>query len=275
MNAPKQPAPELKEPVSGKQRGDYTGQFTEEIDNSEEIRAIENDPTQFPNSTRIYIKGKIHPDLKVPLREIRLSDTEHSDGTIEKNDPIRVYDCSGPWGDPEFEGDVTQGLPALRRQWILDRGDVEEYPGRDVKPEDNGYLSEAHADKYNSLKNPKNKLKEYPGLKRKPLRAKGSQAKGADWHPVTQKWYADQGIITPEMEYIAIRENLGREEEFKTIADKYPNLKDLPPEASDRIRQLCTPPDGYEMPRPSEIDPAKQVPRNRWSTSIPVRLGER
>ena len=127
MNAPKQPAPELTAPSSGKQRGDYTGQFTEEIDNSDEIRAIENDPTQFPNSTRVYINGQIHPDLKVPLREIRLSDTEHSDGTIEKNDPVHVYDCSGPWGDPEFKGDVTQGLPALRRQWILDRDDTEEY----------------------------------------------------------------------------------------------------------------------------------------------------
>ena len=125
----------------------------------------------------------------------------------------------------------------------------------DVTPEDNGYLSEEHAEKYNSLKNAKNRLKEYPGLKRNPLRAKGSQDDAADWKPVTQKWYADQGIITPEMEYIAIRENLGRTEEFKTIADNYPNLKDLPPEASDRIRQLCTTPDGYEMPRPSEINP--------------------
>ncbi len=285
MNAPKQPTPVLdiiKEneqsnesvPENAKQRGDYTGQFTEEIDNADEIQAIENDPTIFPNSTRIYVPGEIHPDVKVPMREIRLSDTEHSDGRIEKNEPIRVYDCSGPWGDPAFEGDVTQGLPAIRRQWILDRGDVEEYSGRDIKPEDNGYLSDAHSEKYNSLKAAKNRLKEYPGLKRQPLRAKGSSLESSgserdDWHPVTQKWYADQGIITPEMEYIAIRENLGRTEEFKAIADKYPRLEDLPPEASDRIKQLCSTPDGYEMPRPSEIDPSQQVPRNRMEHQHP------
>jgi len=272
MNAPKQPTPEISELEKAKQlgaqRGDYTGQFTEEIDNADEIRAIENDPTLFPNSTRIYVQGEIYPEVKVPLREIRLSDTEHSDGTVEKNEPVRVYDCAGPWGDPDFKGDVTKGLPALRQQWIQDRGDVEEYSGRDVKPEDNGYLSEAHADKYNSLKNPKNKLKEYPGLKRQPLRAKGS-AEGTDWHPVTQKWYADQGIITPEMEYIAIRENLGRKEEFQTIADKYPNLKDLPPEASDRIKQLCTTPERRRSILPNKF------PEIEWSTSIPVRLGER
>ena len=165
MNAPKQPTPETGDLGKTKQRGDYIGQFTQDIDNADEIRAIENDPTQFPNSTRIYVQGEIHPDVKVPLREIRLSDTEHPNGTIEKNDPVRVYDCSGPWGDPEFKGEVTKGLPAIRRQWILDRNDVEEYSGRDIKPEDNGYLSEAHADKYNSLKNAKNRLKQYPGLK--------------------------------------------------------------------------------------------------------------
>ena len=269
MNVPNQSVPTAEMLKNTKQREDFTGQFTQDIDNTDEIRAIENDPTQFPNSTRIYIDGEIHPDVKVPLREIRVSDTEHSDGTVEKNDPVRVYDCSGPWGDPDFDGDVTQGLPALRAQWILDRGDVEEYSGRDVKPQDNGYLSEEHSEKYNSLKNAKNRLKEYPGLKRKPLRAKGSQTESTDWHPVTQKWYADQGIITPEMEYIAIRENLGRKEEFKAIADKYPNLKDLPPEASDRIKQLCSTPEGYEMPRPSEIDPSQQVPRNRMEHQHP------
>ena len=271
MNAPKTPtAPSANAtPASnGKQRSDYTGQFTEDVDNAEEIRAIENDPTLFPNSTRIYVPGEIHPDIKVPMREIRVSDTEHADGTIEKNEPVRVYDCSGPWGDPEFAGDVTQGLPALRGQWIQDRDDVEEYNGRDVKPEDNGYLSEAHSEKYNALKKAKNQLKEYPGLKRKPLRAKGSDQQ-TDWHPVTQKWYADQGIITAEMEYVAIRENLGRQKEYQTIADRYPNLKDLPPEASDRIRQLCSTPEGYEMPRPSEITPQQQVPRNQLNHQHP------
>ncbi|MGE9270805.1 MAG: phosphomethylpyrimidine synthase ThiC, partial [Verrucomicrobiales bacterium] len=201
-------------PENAHQRKDYTGNFIEDLDNSEELAAIEKDPTTFPNSTRVYVQGTLHPEVKVPMREIRLSDTEHPNGRIEPNPPIRVYDCSGPWGDPSFEGDVTQGLPALRRQWILDRQDVEEYEGREITAADNGYLSEAHAEKYNESKSAKNKLKEYPGLKRKPLRASAG-------HPVTQKWYADQGIITPEMEYIAIRENMGRTEEFKTICDRY------------------------------------------------------
>ena len=94
MNVPNQSVPTAEMLRNTKQREDFTGQFTEDIDNTDEIRAIENDPTQFPNSTRIYIDGEIHPDVKVPLREIRVSDTEHSDGTIEKNDPVRVYDLS-------------------------------------------------------------------------------------------------------------------------------------------------------------------------------------
>ncbi|MDA0767987.1 MAG: phosphomethylpyrimidine synthase ThiC [Verrucomicrobia bacterium] len=242
-------------PENSKQRSDYTGNFIEDIDNSEELAALEKDPTIFPNSTRIYVAGALHPEVRVPMREIRLSDTEHPNGKIEKNPPIRVYDCAGPWGDPAFDGDVTRGLPALRRDWILARADVAEYDGREITAADNGYISETHAEKYNESKAAKNKLKEYPGLKRAPLRASAG-------HPVTQKWYADQGIITPEMEYIAIRENMGREKEFKTIHDKYPNLKDLPEDASDRLKQLCTTPDGYEMPRPSDIDPFKQVSRN-------------
>ncbi len=246
-------------PENSTQRQDYTGNFVEDIDNSEELAAIEKDPTIFPNSTRIYVEGEIHPHIRVPMREIRLSDTEHPNGRTEENPPIRVYDCSGPWGDPEFKGSVTEGLPALRRQWILDRGDVEEYDGREITAADNGYLSEKHAEKYNEGKATKNKLKVYPGLKRRPVRASAG-------HPVTQKWYAEQGIITPEMEYIAIRENMGRMEEFKTIHDTYPTLDQLPDDASDQIkafiRQQNSTPEGYEMPRPSEIDPFKQVSRN-------------
>ncbi|MGC6458664.1 MAG: phosphomethylpyrimidine synthase ThiC [Akkermansiaceae bacterium] len=245
-------------PENSKQRSDYTGNFIEDIDNSAELEAIAKDPTIFPNSTRIYVEGKIHENIRVPMREIRLSDTEHQNGVIEKNAPIRVYDCSGPWGDPEFDGDVRNGLPALRRDWILNRQDVEEYDGREVKAMDNGYLSEAHAEKYNENKSAKNKLKEYPGLKRKPLRSTGK--------PVTQKWYADQGVITPEMEFIAIRENMGRLEEFKTIHDRYPSIDEIPEDASEQIkefiRQQNSTPEGYEMPRPSAIDPIKQVSRN-------------
>ncbi|MDF2374610.1 MAG: phosphomethylpyrimidine synthase ThiC [Verrucomicrobiales bacterium] len=166
----------------------------------------------FPNSRRVYIPGSIHGNLKVPLREVDLSETKHPNGRVEVNEPVRIYDTSGPWGDPAFSGVVTEGLPALRREWIQARGDVEEYEGREVKPEDNGYLSDEHASRYNEKKEARNKLKEYPGLKRKPLRASAG-------HPVTQMWYAKQGIITPEMEFIAIRENLGREAAFKAITE--------------------------------------------------------
>jgi phosphomethylpyrimidine synthase len=159
---------------------------------------------QLPASTRVYLEGRIHPDVRVPVREIALSPTKSFSGELEANEPVRVYDCSGPWGDPAFAGTSDEGLPALRAKWIADRKDVAEYDGREVKPQDNGYLSGKHAE-YAS-KAEKNRLVEFPGLKgqrRRPLRASAG-------HPVTQLWYARQGIVTPEMEFIAIRENMGR-----------------------------------------------------------------
>ncbi|MEN9677525.1 MAG: hypothetical protein RIS76_3421 [Verrucomicrobiota bacterium] len=157
---------------------------------------------QLPASSRVYVEGTLHPDIRVPLREIALSPTRGFNGAMEANAPVRVYDCSGPWGDPAFQGTVEEGLPALRRSWILKRGDVAEYDGREVKPQDNGYLSRQHAEYASQAE--RNRLVEFPGLKgqrRRPLRATAG-------HPVTQLWYARQGIITPEMEFIAIRENL-------------------------------------------------------------------
>src|SRR5947208_16240648 len=97
-----------------------------------------------PNSNKIYVPGTIHPDIRVPFREISLAPTKTMSGEIEVNEPVRVYDTSGPWGDPEFHGDVTRGLPPLRAKWIGDRGDVEEYTGRAVQPIDDGWLSEKH-----------------------------------------------------------------------------------------------------------------------------------
>ena len=156
---------------------------------------------QLPNSKRVYVNGTIHPDIRVPFREISQSPTRSLNGETEKNAPVRVYDTSGPWGDPDFDGDVAKGLPAQRDKWIRDRGDVEEYDGRKAKPLDNGYLSNVHAD-HATQRDKANRLTEFPRLGRKPLRASAG-------HPVTQFWYAKQGIITPEMEYIAIRENMG------------------------------------------------------------------
>ena len=83
-----------------------------------------------PGSRRIYVAGTIHPDVRVPMREIALTPTQLLDGRVAANEPVRVYDCSGPWGDPEFFGDVARGLPPLRRPWILARGDVAECDAR-------------------------------------------------------------------------------------------------------------------------------------------------
>src|SRR5437588_10354957 len=95
-----------------------------------------------PNSRKVFVPGQLHPDLHVPFREISLAPTKTMSGEIEVNKPVRVYDTSGPWGDADFRGDVEQGLPALRANWIRERGDVEEIDGRLVRPIDDGYLSE-------------------------------------------------------------------------------------------------------------------------------------
>ena len=131
------------------------------------------------------------------MREIRLSPTKDFQGRMETNEPVRVYDCSGPWGDPEFQGSVEGGLPALRAEWIRSRNDTEEYEGREVLPHDNGFLSKTHA----ASANGHSAFHISHFAFRKPLRASANR-------PVTQLWYARQGVITPEMEFIAIRENL-------------------------------------------------------------------
>jgi phosphomethylpyrimidine synthase len=163
--------------------------------------AISDRGYNFPNSRKIYVAGKLHTDIRVPFREISLAPAKSMHGEIEVNEPVRVYDTSGPWGDPDFHGDVTQGLPALRAKWIRDRRDVEEYEGRVVRPIDDGYLSEKHAASGNGKNGLVRRDLSSPAVAgaRSPVRAKS--------HPVSQLWYARQGIITPEMEFIAIREN--------------------------------------------------------------------
>ena len=152
-----------------------------------------------PNSRRVYVSGKLHPDVRVPFREIAQAPTKTLNDEIRPNEPIRVYDCSGPWGDPELSSDSAHGLSPIRVEWIRRRGDSAEYEGREVKPEDNGYLTRGH-EEFASSAERRNRLEYFRGVKRRPLRA------SAD-HPITQLWYARQGIITPEMEFIAIREN--------------------------------------------------------------------
>ncbi|ADG05119.1 phosphomethylpyrimidine synthase ThiC [Kyrpidia tusciae] len=146
----------------------------------------------FPESRKVYLQGS-RPDLRVPMREIHLSPTDGLSGR-ENNPPLRVYDTSGPYTDPDYVPDVRRGLPPLRRPWILERGDVEEYEGRRVLPQDDGMRPD----------DPRANREVFPGLTRKPLRAKPGRA-------VTQMHYAKQGIITPEMEFVALRENLDPE----------------------------------------------------------------
>lgn len=138
-----------------------------------------------PASSKAYINGEIHPQIRVPMREIALTNGE----------TLTVYDTSGPYTDPNAQIDLTQGIEAIRKDWILERGDVEEYDGRQLKAVDNGYKRENDV--------PAELLAAEQGLRRTPLRAKTGKN-------VTQMHYARQGIITPEMEFIAIRENQRR-----------------------------------------------------------------
>ena len=139
---------------------------------------------EIPGSRKVYHKGRVHPDLRVPARQI---DLHPSAG----EPPVCVYDTSGPYTDPQAKIDIFAGLPRLRADWITARGDIEEYEGRDIKPEDNG------------LKEEMSPVTRFP-VAHRPMRAKAGQT-------VTQLAYARAGIITPEMEFIAIRENEGRE----------------------------------------------------------------
>lgn len=140
------------------------------------------------------------------MREIELSDSLFPDGSTQKNEPVRVYDCSGPWGDPSVKCTVESGIPRLREAWIAQRGDVARTEG--------GALKAASAAS-----------------------------------PPTQRAYALRGIVTPEMEFVAIRENMGREEAFRAVYDRFPHEKTRPQEAQQLLDEL-----GTGMPRPSELE---------------------
>jgi phosphomethylpyrimidine synthase len=183
----------------GGSRTSFNKMTSKKSGNSNSADSVNSVEKPLPNSRKVYVAGKLHVDLRVPFREIELAPTKSMDGRIEVNEPVRVYDTSGPWGDVDQHVDVTQGLPALRAKWIRERGDVEEIEGRKVKPIDDGYLSEKHAASRNG--NGNSPFNRQSGSD--PLRAKPGK-------PVTQLWYARQGIITPEMEFIAIREDGGQ-----------------------------------------------------------------
>ncbi|HZG27074.1 MAG TPA: phosphomethylpyrimidine synthase ThiC [Ensifer sp.] len=136
-----------------------------------------------PASQKVFHAGDIHPCVQVPMREISVHPTAGEP-------PVTVYDSSGPYTDPAQVIDIEKGLPRLRETWIAARSDTETYEGRVVKPEDNGFAQGERL------------TPQFPNLP-KPRRAAGGKA-------VTQMAYARAGIITPEMEFVAIRENMGR-----------------------------------------------------------------
>ncbi len=145
-----------------------------------------------PGSKKTYVQGS-REDLRVPMREIALTASAVRHGEEFGNAPVRVYDSSGPYTDVDYQADARRGLPALRSAWIEERGDAERYEGRETRPEDNGYSSDEKAAQRGA--------ELFPNLVRQPLRAK----RGCN---VTQLHYARQGIVTPEMEYVAIREGM-------------------------------------------------------------------
>jgi len=146
-----------------------------------------------PASRKVYVNGELYPDLRVPVREIDLHPSANEEA-------VAVYDTTGPYTDPDITIDVEKGLSRTRTEWVKDRGGVEVYEGRHVKPEDNGGANGKHL------------AREFP-VRHEPIR-------GLEGHAVTQLEHARAGTITREMEFIAIRENLGRKKMLEQAQER-------------------------------------------------------
>ena len=144
----------------------------------------------FPSSRKVYLPGS-RADIQVPMREITLTPTAGRGGVPTDNEPLRVYDTSGPYTDPGQPTDIRLGLPAVRRDWVTGRGDVEEVEGRVIRANDNGLKPG----------DPRANMAVFPALARRPLRALPGRT-------VTQMHYARRGVVTPEMEFVGIREGV-------------------------------------------------------------------
>ena len=188
------------------------------------LGSIQDQPSH--KSTRVYVQDK---RVQVPMRQIKLHPTRLVSGKLEHNQPVNVYDTSGQWGDPDYRGTVECGLPSLRLDWILKRSDVEEYAGQTVLPENNGHHSGQQVG-HGDQKHP-------DGQKRKTLRGKS--------HPVTQLWYARRGVVTPEMEFVAIRENQGLDE----LCEKFGNAEN----PQSLFMQHCG--EGFGTKSPRKVTP--------------------
>ena len=189
-----------------------------------ELTRLTREP--LPASRKIYVEGS-QPGVRVPMREVSLTNGE----------AVTLYDCSGPYSDPTVEIDVTRGLPPVREAAILARGDTESYPGRSIQAVDDGLKpDERHDERMAALR------QAAAALQRTPRRAKSGQN-------VTQMHYARQGIITPEMEYVAIRENQRRLE----LADGVGDWRTAYQQDAERETRLRGNPMGAMIPR--EITP--------------------
>jgi len=186
-----------KSKSNGNSNGNRHGATDEKVE-------ISTDPIS-PNSKKVYVNGTLHPDIKVPFREISLSPSttvsgngngngHHKENKESDESSILVYDTSGPYTDPETKIDIREGLQPIRLPWITGREDVEYYDARTIMPKDDGYRDG---------ENPN--TERFPKTRVQVLRAKLGQN-------VTQMHYAKRGIITPEMEFIAIRENQKRKQ---------------------------------------------------------------
>ncbi|MBI2251080.1 MAG: phosphomethylpyrimidine synthase ThiC, partial [Brevundimonas diminuta] len=143
---------------------------------------------------KVYVAGELFPDIRVPFREVAVHPSANEP-------PVTMYDSSGPYTDPSVTIDIKKGLPRVKSSWQLDRGDIAPVLNpREVKPEDNGHASGKHLAPRFDVSNHR-------------------VFKGVEGRPVTQYEYARAGIITPEMEYVAIRENLRREQTAPCIRD--------------------------------------------------------
>ena len=147
-----------------------------------------------PGSRKVYVAGQLYPELRVPFREVAVHPSA-------KEPPVTIYDSSGPYTDPTVKIDITRGLPHVKTSWQLDRGDIAPVDNpREVRPEDNGNVSgHALAPRFDTSRH--------------------RVFKGVPGRPVTQYEYARAGIITPEMEYVAIRENMRREQTAPCVRD--------------------------------------------------------
>ena len=162
-------------------------------------KAVEAETGRIPTGPRaggvkVYVAGELYPDIRVPFREVAVHPSANEP-------PVTMYDSSGPYTDPAVTIDIKKGLPKVKSSWQLDRGDIAPVANpREVKPEDNGHASGKHLAPRFDVSN-------------------HQVFKGVEGRPVTQYEYAKAGIITPEMEYVAIRENLRREQNAPCIRD--------------------------------------------------------